>query len=479
MSEPSTVSEPISAAPPPDSTTVFTELTPKALGMLLVLCGALFLDSLDVSMKSVALPAIGTEFGLSSNALQWIITGYAVGYGGFLLLGGRAADLLGRRRMLLVSLAVFVVASAVGGAATDSVLLFAARIVTGISAAFSTTAGFSIITTSFAEGGPRNKALSIYASTGAVALALGLVVGGLLSQASWRWVFFAPAIFGFVALAVAVWLVPRSTPPARAARSFDVAGAVTITAAMLLLVFTLAEAPNSGWLSGRTLISAGAFILLLSAFVVIEKRTANPLVRLGILRSSALLRVGVGAMSLIGGWIGLLTLITIYLQEFRGWTPLESGLAAAPTGVVGALLSPRVAPLVSRFGTAPVALAGLTLAAVANLLLRFLAADSSYLTVLLPVFVLMGVAFSLAYGPLTMAASDAVPAADQGLAGGLVNTAFLIGPALGLSMATAVNTAYSGPTPALLLEGIRVGLLVPLTISVIGALVMIPALRRR
>src|ERR671924_2064769 len=201
-------------------------LSRRAWGALLVLCGALFLDALDVSMIGVALPSIKTDLDMSTSSLQWVVSAYVLGYGGFLLLGGRAADLLGRWRMFLISLAVFVVASALGGLANDGALLIATRFVKGVSAAFTAPAGLSIITTTFAEGPARNKALSIYTATGATGWSLGLVFSGLLTELGWRWVFFLPAPFALLTLIGAIALVPRDTPVARAARRFDVAGAV-------------------------------------------------------------------------------------------------------------------------------------------------------------------------------------------------------------------------------------------------------------
>ncbi|MGW3929124.1 MFS transporter [Streptomyces microflavus] len=468
----------MSAPPPPQA--IFTSLTPKAYAMLAVLCGALFLDALDVSMKGVALPAIGSSLDMSTSSLQWVITGYVVGFGGFLLLGGRAADLLGRRRMLLISLMVFVVGSLVGGAAPNGTVLIAARFVTGVGAAFSAPAGFSIITTSFAEGHIRNKALSIFTATGATGMALGMVIGGLLTDLDWRWVFFAPAAVGLAAFVAGLAFVPRSARPEGGARDFDIAGAVTITATMVLVVFTLVQAPEVGWTSVRTLGSLVAAVILLVVFTTIQRKVAKPLVQLDILRSAALVRINIGAMSLIGAWIGVLFTMTLYLQEFRGWSAMETGFAVSPVGLVAAVLSTRIAaPLVGRFGVERVILAGLVSAVAAYTLLQFLSSDSSYTTLLLPAFLLIGLGFSLAYGPLTMAAADSVPVQDQGVAGGLVNTSFQIGPALGLSVVTAVNAANTGSSSGEFLHGLRLALVVPLIFAVLGVLAMLPALRRR
>src|SRR5438128_5547319 len=196
-------------------------LTRRAWGTLLVLCGALFLDALDVSMVGVALPSIKSDLHMSTSSLQWVVSAYVLGYGGFLLLGGRAADLLGRRRVFLIALGVFVVASALGGLASDGTPLIVTRFVKGLSAAFTAPAGLSIITTSFEEGPARNKALSVYTATGATGFSLGLVFGGLLTEIGWRWVFFLPVGVAFIALLAAIRLVPAGDRPVRAARAFD------------------------------------------------------------------------------------------------------------------------------------------------------------------------------------------------------------------------------------------------------------------
>src|SRR4051794_37626270 len=218
-------------------------LTARAWGALLVLCGALFLDALDVSMTGVALPSIRADLSMSTSALQWIVSAYVLGYGGFLLFGGRAADLLGRRRMFLISLGVFVVASGLGALTNDATLLIATRFIKGVSAGFTAPAGLSIITTNFAEGPARNKALSIYTATGATGFSLGLVFSGVLTEIGWRWVFFFPVPLALAVLLAAIRLVPDDGRPERSG-NFDLAGAVAVTAGMLLLVFTLVEAPD-------------------------------------------------------------------------------------------------------------------------------------------------------------------------------------------------------------------------------------------
>jgi EmrB/QacA subfamily drug resistance transporter len=454
-------------------------LSRRAWGALLVLCGAIFLDAMDVSMTGVALPSIRTELDMSTSSLQWVVSGYVLGYGGFLLLGGRAADLLGRRRMFLISLAVFVVASGLAAVANEGSLLIAMRFIKGISAGFTAPAGLSIITTNFAEGPARNKALAIYTATGATGFSLGLVFSGLLTEIGWRWVFFFPVPLALATLIAAVLLVPDDGRPARAQHRFDVAGAVGITAGMLLLVFSLVEAPEAGWASAQTLGTLAGAAVILSAFVAHEQRTPAPLVRLGILRSSSLVRANLGAMALIGGWFGFQFIVTLYMQQLRGWSALETGLALFPGGLMVAVLSPRIAPLIERFGPSRLIALGLASTAAGYALFLPIGLDSGYPAAMMPTFVLAGLGFALAYGPLNVAATNGVAPEEQGLAGGLVNTSFQFGGALVLAVVTAVNNANVGTngSPQALLDGFHAAIYVSLIVAVLGVAAV--ALRRR
>jgi MFS family permease len=445
-------------------------LSPRAWGALLVLCGALFLDALDVSMIGVALPSIRTDLDMSTSSLQWVVSAYVLGYGGFLLLGGRAADLLGRKRMFVISLGVFLVASGLGGLTDDGSLLIATRFIKGVSAAFTAPAGLSIITTTFAEGPARNRALSIYTATGATGFSVGLVFGGLLTEIGWRWVFFLPVPVALITLIAAIKLVPATAAPARAARNFDVAGAISVTAAMLLLVFTLVEAPDAGWASARTLASLAVAAAILAGFVGHEQRTKAPLVRLGILRSGSLVRANLGAMSLFGAWVGFQFVVTLYLQQVRGWSALETGLSIFPAGVLVATLAPRLAPLIERFGVTRLILTGLVSTVVAYALFLPIGLDSGYVTAMLPTFLFGGLGFGLAYGPLNIAATNGVAPEEQGLAGGLLNTSFQFGGALVLAVVTAVNNASAGTdgSPQALLDGFHAAILVSLTAAILG-----------
>ena len=450
------------------------QLSRRAWGTLLVLCGALFLDALDVSMIGVALPSIRSDLHMSTSSLQWVVSAYVLGYGGFLLLGGRAADLLGRRRMFLISLGVFLVGSGLGGLATGATVLIATRFIKGISAAFTAPAGLSIITTSFPEGPARNRALAVYTATGATGFSLGLVFGGLLTELGWRYVFFLPVAVAAVLLPAAVKLVPRNEQAVRGNRAFDLFGATSLTGAMLLLVFTVVEAPTVGWTALRTVGSLTGVIAILAAFVARERTAASPLVRLGILRSSSLVRANLGAMSLFGGWVGFQFITTLYLQQLRGWSPLETGLAIFPAGVLVALLAPRIAPLVGRFGVTRLIVAGMLSTVGAYLLFLPIGLDSSYIGGMLPTIILAGLGFALAFGPLNIAATSGIAPAEQGLAAGLFNTSFQFGGALVLAVVTAVNNASrgTGGSKQALLDGFHPALVVSVIAAVLGVLAM-------
>ena len=252
------------------STVTQERLTGRAWAVLFVLCGAIFLEGIDVSMMGVALPSIRAELGLATGELQWIVSAYALSYGGFVLLGGRAADLLGRRRMFVGWLVVFLLFSGLGGFATEGWVLILARFVTGIAAAFMTPAGLSIITTTYPEGPQRTKALLVYAGTAAGGFSFGMVTGGLLTAIDWRWVFFAPVIVSATILVAAIALLPRDAPSAQPRQGFDIAGALTLTASMLLLVTTVVRAPDVS--SAQTLATGLGGLVLLAVFVLIERR---------------------------------------------------------------------------------------------------------------------------------------------------------------------------------------------------------------
>ncbi|WP_374775281.1 MFS transporter [Streptomyces sp. NBC_01310] len=443
----------------------------RRLGVLLVLCGAIFLEGIDVAMLNVALPSIRADLGLETGALQWVMSAYVLGYGGFMLLGGRAADLFGRRQMFIGWLTVFLLFSGLGGLATEGWQLIAARFVTGVAAAFMTPAGLSIITTGFDDGPQRDKALLVYSGTAAGGFSIGLVAGGLLTSIGWRWVFFAPVALAALILLGALALVPKSPRPRRASgQRLDLAGGLLVTAAVVLLVLGVERAAHAG--AGWTAATVGAGLVLLGVFAAVERRAAEPLVRLGILRSGPLRRANAAGLLFAGAFFGFQFLVVLYLQELRGWSTLQTSFAMIVIGI-DAVLSPTVVPkLVARFGNGRLIFGGLLLAALAYGLFLPLGADWTYLA-MLPGLVLLGLAFALVYGPLTIVATEGVAEAEQGLAGGLLYTAFQFGAALGLSAVTAVTTSFAVP-----LDGYRAALLIPFAAALVAAAVSLPGLRR-
>ncbi|MET9546640.1 MFS transporter [Streptomyces sp. NPDC006627] len=452
--------------------------TPRQWGVLLVLCGAIFLEGIDVAMLNVALPSIRADLGLSTGSLQWVMSAYVLGYGGFMLLGGRAADLFGRRQMFVFWLSVFLVFSGLGGFATDGWMLIAARFVTGVAAAFMTPAGLSIITTGFEEGPQRNKALLFYSGTAAGGFSVGLVVGGLLTSVDWRWVFFAPVVLSALILGAALAFVPKSARPRRIpGQGFDLAGGLTITAAIVLLVLGVERATHAS--PAWTAATVGAGLALLAVFVAVERRSAAPLVRLGTLRNAGLVRANLSGLLFAAGFFGFQFLVVLYLQELRDWSTLQTSLAMIVVGV-DAILSPALTPkFVNRFGNARVIFGGLLLAALAYALFLPVAADWTY-AMMFPSLIVLGIAFSLVYGPLTIVATEGIAEEEQGLAGALLYTAFQFGAALGLSAVTAVNVAATeSSAPSAVLDGYRAALWVPLAAVLLAALISAFGLRTK
>ncbi len=412
--------------------------TARTWAALMLLCGVLFLDGLDVSMVGVALPSIREDLDLSTSQLQWIVSGYVLGYGGLLLLGGRAADLLGRRKVLIAGMSVFAVASLLGGLVSDPTLLIATRFLKGASAAFTAPAGLSYITTTFQEGPARNKALSVYTAFGASGFSSGLILGGLLTEAGWRFTFLLPVPFALLILALAPRLLAKDAPSEGPRPGFDLPGAVAITAGMLLLVRTVVRAPDAGWASAETIVSFGIVAALLAAFVTIENRTKHPLVRLGILRSGHIVRANLGAMATAGSYFGFQFIATLYFQSVLGWSALETALAFLPAGLLVAFGSTRVGPLVDRIGTAPlIATAFIAFGAGYALFLRA-DLDPTYLTMILPTMVLIGAGFALGFPSFNMQGTTGVADHEQGLASGLINTSFQVGGAVTLAIVSAV-----------------------------------------
>jgi MFS family permease len=381
-----------------------------------VLCGVLLLDGLDVSMVGVALPSIRSSLHPSTSQLQWVVSGYVLGYGGFLLLGGRMADLFGRKRTLMAALGVFVVASAVAAVVDNGTLIVVMRFLKGASAAFTAPASLSMITTTFPESPARNRAFAIYTACGASGFSMGLVLGGLLTEVSWRLTFLVPVP---IALAILVAL-PRVTPeeqvPPRARHSMDLFGAATLTIGMLLLV--------------------------------------------------------------LGCYVSFQFVATLYLQALLQWSPIDTALAFLPGGVIVALVSPRIGPLASRFGTERVIAVGL-LAFVAGYAL-FLRIDTtmSYPVVFLPTMILIGIGFALCFPMLSIQATTGIADAEQGVASGLVQSSFQVGGAIVLAVTTAIVSSGHAQSAGSVVSSYRSALVIVTLIALVGLAVIASAVAR-
>src|SRR6266540_4198570 len=412
----------------------------KRLALLVVAITGLMLI-LDLTITNVALPTIQRALRMTPQGLQWVVNAYALAYGGFLLLGGRLADRLGRRRVFLAGVALFTLASLLGGLAPRGGVLIAARGLQGVGAALAGPAGLSILTTTFAEGPERNRALGVWSAVLASGGALGMLAGGLLTQyASWRWVLFVNLPIGALVLAATPRLVPAA-PGQRRAR-VDVAGAVTVTAGLAALVYATSQVPGRGWTAPSTL---GGFLLaavLLGTFLAIEARRRAPLVPLGIFRRRGL--AGADTVALLGGAAVVASpifFLTLYLQQILGFSAVQAGLATLPLGlavIVTSQLSPRI---MERVGRKRLLVSGLALAAVGLALLGRIHPAGSYTVEVLGPVVLLGLGMGLSFVPLTASAVAGVPPADQGLASGLLQTAQQLGVALGLAVLTSLATA--------------------------------------
>lgn len=459
-----------------------TRWTAAIWGLLVVLCGALFLDGLDVSMVGVALPSIGSDLHLTPGALQWIVSGYVLGYGGLLLLGGRVCDLIGRRQVFLAAVAVFGAASVVSAALSNDTALIALRFVKGASAAFTVPAGLSIITTTFAEGPARNRALSIYTVCGASGFSFGLIFGGLLTEWGWRATFLLPGPVAIALLIAGLRVVPRSVRERISLGHFDLAGAFTSTVSLLVLVYAVVEAPTHGWGSVSTIGLLALSAVLMATFVVVERRHARPLLRLGILRSSSLVHANVSGAVMFGGYVAFQFVATLYLQDSLGWSPLSMALGFLPAGLLVVASATRMGAVLERVKTPVLILGGLASLMTGYLLFLRVSPSMSYANFLLPTMIFLGIGFALAFPSVNAQATSGVADHEQGLASGLVNTSIQIGGAVVLAVITAILGAGSSGTTVRhgeLLPGMTTAITVLVGLSLLGVLLTVVRLLPR
>jgi EmrB/QacA subfamily drug resistance transporter len=409
--------------------------------VLALACVAQFMVVLDVSIVNVALPQIGRQLHYSTVGLQWVVNAYVLTFAGFLLLGGRAADLFGRRKVFIVGLAVFSVASLVGGFAQSSTQLTAARAAQGLGGAILSPATLTIITTTFTDGASRTRALGIWSSVAGAGGATGAVFGGILTgYFSWRWVLFVNVPIGAAAIALAVILLTEARRPSPG--RLDVAGALTATGGLALLVYAIVSTDTHPWGSARTLGLLAAAVVLLGLFVLIQAKFASaPLMPLSLFHSR-LLTVANITMTLLGAcFFSMWYFLTLYLQEVHGYGPLKAGLLFLPMAlaiIAGAQLSIR---LIGLLGAGRVLLIGLGLGVGGFLWLAQVQASSSYLSGVLPGTLLTSVGVGLSFTPLAQAATSGVPMQMAGLASGLLNTSRQVGGSIGLAALATLATA--------------------------------------
>ena len=413
--------------------------------VLVLICLAQFMVILDATIVNVALPSIQKDLHLSEANLQWIVNAYTLVFGGFLLLGGRMGDLLGRKRLFLVGLVIFTAASLLDGLASSEGFLIAARSLQGLGAALISPAALSIISTTFEEGAERAKALGVWAAIAIGGSAVGLILGGVLTQYfSWPWIFFVNVPVGVVAFALSFRLVPESRDE-HVQRSYDISGAVTVTGGLMALVYAIVDAQSAGWGSAKTLGFFALALVLLAAFVAIELRARSPLVRLSIFRLRSLLTANVVMFLAMSGMFAMFFFNTLYIQRVLGYGPLKAGLAFLPftAGImVSAGIASQFAP---RIGVRLVAAAGMVLSAGGLVLLTFLPVHGSYLANVLPSIILSSLGMGAVFMPLTLIATTGLEDSDQGLASGLFNTSQQVGGALGLAvLSTLAASKTSG-----------------------------------
>src|SRR3954469_314642 len=417
---------------------------PNRWRALTVLGVAYLMVVLDVAIVNVALPSIQEDLHFASpSSLQWVVSGYTLTFGGLLLLGGRAGDILGRRRLFMVGLTLFSLCSLVCGLSTSSAMLIAARIAQGASGAILSPSVFSIVSVTFEDGPERNKALGILGAIAGAGGALGVLLGGILTQyAGWEWIFFVNVPIGLGALV----LVPRVVHESKAeglARNFDAAGAVTVTSSLMLLVYGLTESTTSGWGSARVIGVLAASVLLMIAFLFIETRSRSPLMPLSIFKRRTLAGANAVGFGLGTAVFGMFFLLSLYMQEVLGFSALKTGLGYLSLALTSVAAAGVAQALVTRIGVRPVLSVGLGAIAIGLAYFTQVSVDGSYVVGLLPGFLCVGVGLGFSFVPVSIAALAGVTDREAGLASGLINTTQNIGGAVGLAILTTVSTTHA------------------------------------
>ena len=412
---------------------------PKIILLLLAL--SQFLVVLDSAIINVALPAIKEALHFDTASLQWVITAYILTFGGFLMLGGRMADLYGRRKMLVMGMIGFTTLSLLIGLAPNSTVLVALRALQGLAGAFMSPAALSILLTTFSEGAERNKALSVWSVVASGGAAAGVFLGGLITQTlGWQWNFFVNVPIGIIATLGVIKYIPEHIQE-EADKKLDFPGAILVTTGLMALVFGLTQAPEAGWGSVMTILPLVASVLLLVAFVWNESRASHPLVPLSIFKIRNVVGGNLVMLPIVAGGLGSFFFCSLYVQNVLGYSPIMSGLAFLPIPVIIGIVSTYAPRLLNKFGFKKMLLVGTTLVALGMLNMGFLTETSSYVFNLLPGFVLLGIGMGLSFVAVTVAATSGVPAHEAGLASGLINTANQVGAALGIAVLAVIAAA--------------------------------------
>ena len=451
---------------------------------LALLAAVQFMVILDIAIVNVALPSIQVDLGFSQENLQWVISAYALVFGGFLLLGGRAADLLGRRRIFLAGVVVFTISSLLAGLAWSEASLIAARAFQGLGAAIITPAALSILSVTFVEGRERNIALGVWGAVGGFGAAAGVLMGGILTDAlSWEWIFFVNVPVGVLAFVLAPILLAES----RDARvsAYDVPGAALVTAGLSLLVYAITEAGQEGWLAGQTIAFFATSLALLAAFVGWELRHPEPLMRFGILRSRTVSGANVAGVILGTATFSMFLMLTLYMQQVLGFSAMKTGVAYLAVAGTAILWSAVAAQLVTRLGVKPVLVVGMTMLTAGLVYFTQVSVGGSYLGDLLPGFLLIGVGLGFSFVPISIAALAGIQPAEAGLASGLLNTSQQIGGALGIAALSTIATsrtedavASGSALNAALVDGFTAAFVAGVALAGLGILAALTLIRR-